>query len=453
MGGVGGALAQHAEATLEKIGNDRITIVRELFRNLVTVQGTRAARDMEELLSVFEDRDAAKGVLQELVDARLLTTYDVPAAEEEEAGHSSIEIIHESLLTAWPRLVRWQTQDADGAQMRDQLRQAARLWQERGRPLDLLWTGTSFNEFKIWRERYSGGLTASEESFAQAMVHQAGRRRRRRRLAATTAFVVLLGVVGVVGILWQQAVAEARRAEAAKLRALGQLELEERPSAAIAYAIASLELNDDPEVRRFALEALWKGPTELWISKERYVSADFSHDGRWLALGIENNGQNHVFPLSGGDPLVLEGDFRGSLVQFYSRSDFLVSSAVTKYPPNAVDIWSIPDGRRVKRMDTGNLSDEKAPICLYSGYDRTVLLTIEGDWSSVYAFEGARDEPIFLGRVPVQKIRGESWSYACAVDLSGTRFAYPIDKAVYVSPLDDLVKGQPIPIGRHDAPI
>ena len=56
IGGVGGALAQHAEATLEKIGNDRIPVVREIFRNLVTAQGTRAARDMEELLSVFEDR-------------------------------------------------------------------------------------------------------------------------------------------------------------------------------------------------------------------------------------------------------------------------------------------------------------------------------------------------------------------------------------------------------------
>ncbi len=36
-----------------------------------------------------------------------------------------VEIIHESLLANWPRLVRWQTQDADAVQLRDQLRQAA----------------------------------------------------------------------------------------------------------------------------------------------------------------------------------------------------------------------------------------------------------------------------------------------------------------------------------------
>ncbi len=51
------------------------------------------------------------------------------------------------LLTAWRRLVRWQTQDADGAQVRDQLRQAARLWQERGRSEDLLWSGTAYRDF------------------------------------------------------------------------------------------------------------------------------------------------------------------------------------------------------------------------------------------------------------------------------------------------------------------
>jgi hypothetical protein len=136
IGGVSGALAQHAEETLDRIGAERTPIVRELFRNLVTAQGTRASRDVEELLSIFpkeEERKAADEVLRELVSARLLTSYE-----------TSVEIIHESLLSAWPRLVRWQTQDADGAQLRDQLRQTAQLWHDRGRPDDLLWTGASF---------------------------------------------------------------------------------------------------------------------------------------------------------------------------------------------------------------------------------------------------------------------------------------------------------------------
>ena len=111
----------------------------------------------------------AGDVLDALVDARLLTSYELPAIEGETTGRRRIEIVHESLLTAWPRLVRWQTQDQDGAQLRDQFRQAARLWEERGKPEDLLWTGTSFREYELWRERYAGTLSASEDTFARAM--------------------------------------------------------------------------------------------------------------------------------------------------------------------------------------------------------------------------------------------------------------------------------------------
>ena len=150
IGEVRGALAQHAENTMQQIGAERAPIVREIFRNLITAQNTRVARDTEELLSVFHSGEraslpAAKGVIRILIDARLLTSFE-----------NRIEITHESLISNWPRLVKWQTQDADNAQMRDELRQAAQLWNQKGRPQDLLWAGAAFLEFQIWRERYPG---------------------------------------------------------------------------------------------------------------------------------------------------------------------------------------------------------------------------------------------------------------------------------------------------------
>jgi hypothetical protein len=86
IGGVGGALAQHAEETLDGIGSEKTPLVRELFRNLVTAQGTRASREVTELLSIFpkeEERRIAEEVLQKLVVSRLLTAYE-----------TSVEIIH-----------------------------------------------------------------------------------------------------------------------------------------------------------------------------------------------------------------------------------------------------------------------------------------------------------------------------------------------------------------------
>ena len=53
IGGVAGALARHAEETMERIGAGMEPAVREVFRNLTTAQGTRTALDREELLSAF----------------------------------------------------------------------------------------------------------------------------------------------------------------------------------------------------------------------------------------------------------------------------------------------------------------------------------------------------------------------------------------------------------------
>lgn len=83
IGGVAGALSRHAEATLDRIGKERMRFVRELLRNLITAQDTRISRDRDELLSVFpeEERDEAGTVLDALIEARLLTSY-----EDENAG-------------------------------------------------------------------------------------------------------------------------------------------------------------------------------------------------------------------------------------------------------------------------------------------------------------------------------------------------------------------------------
>jgi WD40 repeat protein len=332
IGGVGGALAQHAEATLEAIGEERLPIVRELFRNLVTAQGTRAVRERDELLSVFPEdrRPDAEAVLRALVDARLLTSFEDAAGEQANAGsRHRVEVVHESLLSAWPRLERWQVQDAEGALLRDQLRQAARTWQERGRTDDLLWSGSAFREFAVWRERYPGRLSGLEDAFGHAMVELAGRRRRRRRLAVTAAIVVLVAVAAALSVLWLRSARETRRAEARRLVALGQLQLDRFPAAAVACARASLELQDSAEARRLAVQALWAGPPTLQVPVDvQCMQAAFSPDGRRLACGSSYDGAVTVFSDAGGDPFQISGlplqwDPRG--VAFTPASDRLLT--------------------------------------------------------------------------------------------------------------------------------
>ena len=352
VGGVGGALAQHAEVILEEIGEEHVSIVRELFRNLVTAQGTRAAREREELLSVFgdgrlSDRVAAATILNTLIDARLLTTYEGTA-------HQRVEIIHESLLTAWPRLVRWQMQDAEGAKLRDELRHQAHVWQEKDRPEDLLWTGTAYREFELWRERYPGGLTELEEAFGTAMTHHAERRKRRRRIAVAATFVVLVVVLAIIGGFWRRSVAETLRAEAANLFSLGQLRLEDHPTAAIAYSIASLELADNPEVRRLAVEALWRGPTEIRLPTASYFSVDFSPDGRWLATADPTDGgSGKLWPSDGGPPTVLEGNVMAMYVRISPRGDLIAVNIEGEEGEGELGFWSVPEGRFLRSIVLG----------------------------------------------------------------------------------------------------
>jgi hypothetical protein len=285
-----------------------------------------------------------------------LTSFEEEAAEGN-TGHHRVEIVHESLLAAWPRLVRWQTQDADAAQLRDQLRQAAHIWNEHDRLDDLLWTGSAYREFAVWRERYPGGLSEAEVGFAAAMTSLATRRRKRRRIAAAVVTVFLVAVAVVLGTLWRQSVRETLRAEAAKLLALAEVQIETDPTEALAYAIASLDLADTNEGRVFTMRALSAGPplralvvgdTGLRGSFKQPV---FSPNGRWLALTGFNNEYVLVFNEDGREPIVLDGHAVHSYDPIrcgWTRDGLLVTGHWTEH---RVRIWEVPTGRLVRTIE------------------------------------------------------------------------------------------------------
>jgi WD40 repeat protein len=453
IGGVMGALAQHAEATLERIGPERESIVREMFRNLVTAQGTRAVIEVEELLSVFEDGAAAESVLRELVDARLLTTFETE--EQEGKPRRRVEVVHESLLARWPRLVRWQSQDADSAHFRDQLRQQARLWNERGRADDLLWTGSSYREFALWRERYLGGLTATEEAYTQAMTLRAERLRRRRRRILAGTIVSLAVVVAVVTGLWIRAQIAQRRGEGRRLVALGRVMLPKNPTVGLAYAIASVEKYDEPEARHFAMEALLSGPHGIVLDPAAYpqLAADslgwgwwnaglhWSPDGRWLAVGEQTSGVTQVWSRDGGPPLVLrpppEGKGGVVLVRFGPNSDVLLTR---NQGDPVLRFWSIPGGELVRTFDLKGRGFVPAePYGL-------VISVIDQEkrvrkWEALSYSTG---ELTPLGRHTLPRM-----TRSLGFDPSLTWYAFARGDSIFAVPLQDMETAKPRLLGVH----
>lgn len=457
IGGVSGALAQHAEATLERIGGDRQPLVREIFRNLVTAQGTRAVVAVEDLLSVFAERATAEQVLRELIDARLLTSFEVTEGGQGGREQRRVEIVHESLLASWPRLVRWQTQDADGAQLRDQLRQAAQLWRDRGELTDLLWTGSAYREFELWRERYSGGLTEIETAFARAMQAGARRRRRRRRLALTGSFALLVVVLGIVGGLWRRSARMTAVSEARRLHMVAEDAIETDNTLALALATAILEREDDPAVRRTALKALWKAPTRFTIALSEGLAGDggLSPDGQWYATA-QGNGVL-LWPRDGRDPQRLSAgpgfeDYVTSRLDFSPDARFLLGSAFLPADPARPwlhVLWSLPDGR-VVRSWAGHGFDG---MFSFVRRDPPQVFVAERDdmqrpWSW-WRYSLDRDMPEQLGRADTHTEDIHEFT----VDPTGRYLLDSKGAGVFLFPLDSLQSAPPVLVGRHEQDI
>ena len=450
IGGMAGALAQHAEATMQRLGPEREPIVRELFRNLVTAEGTRASRARVDLLSVFVDGSAAaEEVLDALVASRLLTAYDAPergfagaTPEVPVSGRQRIEIVHESLLTHWPRLVRWRTQDADGAQLRDQLRLAASIWNERGRRPDLLWTGASYADYLAWRGHYRGHLSSLEEAFVQSLTGHANRRRRRQWITVAAVMAMMAVGLAVLAAVWrrsesarERAGGEALRAEASKLLALGQAELEGNPTAALAYAIKSLELADTEEARSFALRVLQAAPTAFPLPTLRPGDTDhapaFSPNGEWLALSGYRTVQ--LFGWN-GESTVLADDFpstgwSGVAGEFRRDGTVLVGGR-----PGDVRTWSVPEGRELGRLQVEGGDD----ATVFVRDDSVFTSTIVGGREILRRTPADGGISQLVGSMVAPPVKDIDAAGAREdIDHAGARLAYAVGRNVYVRSLED----------------
>ncbi len=300
MGGVAGALAQHGEAVLEGMTASQRSLVREACRRLVTSEGTRAATRHDELVAALGGDASARVVIERLVAARLLVVA------EGDDGREHIEIIHEALVSAWPRIVEWRREDADGHRVRDQIRTAAQQWEAQRRPRGLLWRDGVVEKYRQWREWNPGGLTASEAAFGEASVAE---QIRGRVLRAAVIAILALGAVAISYVAWQQTLARraAQEATGVAVRAREQAK-QSAFHARDATRLAAARLHtEDPTTQLALLRDLEAGePLPEWAAETRsalhggvasvvfpwdvsYPYVAFSRDGRNVAVGASDD--------------------------------------------------------------------------------------------------------------------------------------------------------------------
>jgi len=133
LGGLGGAIAERANAELKKLGAGAEKTLTRVIGHLIHVGEDDAPTRRRAERATWECDEEAKNLIDAFIHARLLVGGD------DGKGKPTVEIAHEALLRAWPLLVKWINDSREALRLRDRVQQEARVWVDQGRPPVRLW--------------------------------------------------------------------------------------------------------------------------------------------------------------------------------------------------------------------------------------------------------------------------------------------------------------------------
>ncbi|MCE7010947.1 hypothetical protein LWC34_50315 [Kibdelosporangium philippinense] len=184
-GGIHGAVAATAEQAWAELTSAAKSATPEVMLRLVHVgrdtRDTRRRSTRDEIVERSADPNAAAEALEALARARLVTL-----------DADSVEISHEALLQAWPRLRSWIDNDRAGNLARQRLEEDAETWDTERRDPSLLYRGARL-ETALLRAKRPTGIA---KDFLAASAKQRQRATWTRRVAVT--LVCVLAIVAVV---------------------------------------------------------------------------------------------------------------------------------------------------------------------------------------------------------------------------------------------------------------
>ncbi|MFJ4536690.1 helix-turn-helix domain-containing protein [Streptomyces tibetensis] len=279
-GGIRGAVAATAERVYGQLTEDEQLIARRLLLSLVRVaDGVEDTRRRAQRQSLAPATDpAAVAVVERFTSARLLT-----------ADTEHVEISHEALLKAWPRLRGWIDADRTALRLRQQLTDAATAWSAEGRDDGLLYRGTRLTAAEEWAATHPEQTSPTEADFLRtARRHQQRGLRRLRRLAATLAVITVVALVATLLAVVKSREAGDQRDVALSSGLAAQADLMQSTDPALGLLLARAALRaHDTEAARSAVLSSSAIPYATRFLGDGQVSraAAMSPDGTVVASG------------------------------------------------------------------------------------------------------------------------------------------------------------------------
>jgi WD40 repeat protein len=356
LGGVHGALSAYAQGAWAHLPAREQPAARRLLSRLVqvtvgTLTATRRITPREELPEDewrIAQRLAATGLL--VLNSRLSDG----GGQDSAVSVESIELAHETLITAWDVLATQITDDKDFLTWRDTLRHDVGRWAAGGHATDLLPTKTALDAAKRWLPARADELGEAEHEYlGRGRTHHRSRVRRRRGvIAAVSAMAVAAATSGAISARLND---DATRA-AAIPRANN-----------LAADAAALEPSDPGLATQLSITAYRTSPTQSAIS-QLYATLDTPLDstvastgnpireitaqtGGPLAVAGDENGSLRIWNTAAPAAPVLQATMhtRGSAVALAPRTALMAAACPAA---DALCLWSLADPRRPTVIST-----------------------------------------------------------------------------------------------------